>query len=60
MSPGVNGRRGDSNDDAGTHDEAMTNTSSGTLSQQSSSQWMPSVPSTLATSCGSATTAVVP
>ena len=60
MSPGVNGLRGDSNCDAGTQDEAMTKTSSGRSVQQSSSQWMPSVPSTLAISWGSATTAVVP
>ena len=60
MSPVVNGRRGDSKREAGTHDEAMTKTSSGMSSQQSRSQWMPSVPSTFAISWGSATTAVVP
>ena len=45
--------RGDSNALAGTHEDAITQTSSGTSSQTSSSQWMPSVPSTLAISCGS-------
>ena len=56
----MNGRRGDSNCDAGTHDEAVKKTSSGRSSQTSTSQWTPSVPSTFAISCGSATTAVVP
>ena len=56
----MNGRRGDSNCDAGTQDEAVKKTSSGSSSQTSTSQWTPSVPSTLAISCGSATTAVVP
>src|SRR5229473_7656914 len=60
MSPVVNGRRGDSKRDAGTQEDAMTYTSRGRSVQQSRSQWMPSVPSTLAISCGSATTAVVP
>ena len=59
-SPGVSSRRGDSNRDAGTHDDAITQTSSGTSSHASSSQCTPSVPSTFAISCGSATTAVVP
>ena len=59
-SPGVSGRRGDSKADAGTQDEAMNHTSSGSPAQTSSSQWTPSVPSTFAISCGSATTAVVP
>ena len=59
-SPIESGRRGDSKRLAGTHDDAITQTSSGTSSQTSSSQWMPSVPSTFAISCGSATTAVVP
>ena len=56
----MSGRRGDSKREAGTHDEAMKKTSSGSPSQTSSSQWTPSVPSTFAISCGSATTAVVP
>ena len=60
MSPSVNGRRGVSNGLAGTHDGAITNTSSGTPSQASSSQCTPSVPSTFAISCGSQTIAVVP
>ena len=38
----------------------MKNTSSGRSPQTSSSQCTPSVPSTLAISCGSATTVVVP
>ena len=59
-SPGVSSRRGDSNDDAGTHDDAMKKTSSGSPSVASISQCTPSVPSTFAISCGSATTAVVP
>ena len=53
-------RRGDSKLEAGTHDEAMNQTSSGIRPQTSSSQCTPSVPSTFAISCGSATTAVVP
>ena len=53
-------RRGDSNGDAGTHDGAMKKTSSWRSAEASSSQWTPSVPSTFAISCGSATTAVVP
>ena len=56
----MSSRRGDSNDEAGTHDEAMKKTSSGRPSVASISQWTPSVPSTFAISCGSATTAVVP
>ncbi len=56
----MNGRRGDSKLDAGTHEEAVKKTSSGRSSQTSTSQWTPSVPSTFAISCGSATTAVVP
>ena len=56
----VSARRGDSNLDAGTHDDAMNQTSSGIRPQTSSSQCTPSVPSTFAISCGSATTAVVP
>ncbi len=59
-SPTESGRRGDSKRLAGTHEGAITQTSSGTSSHTSSSQWMPSVPSTFAISCGSATTAVVP
>ena len=59
-SPGARARRGDSNGDAGTHDGAMKNTSSWRSADASSSQWTPSVPSTFAISCGSATTAVVP
>ena len=59
-SPGVSSRRGDSKRDAGTHDDAMKKTSSGMSAQRSISQWTPSVPSTFAISCGSATTAVVP
>ena len=59
-SPIESARRGDSNLLAGTHDDAINQTSSGSSSQTSSSQWMPSVPRTLAISCGSATTAVVP
>ena len=51
-SPIESGRRGDSKRLAGTHDDAITQTSSGTSSQTSSSQWMPSVPSTFAISCG--------
>ena len=60
MSPVPSGRRGDSNWEAGTHEEAITKTSRGSSAQTSSIQWMPSVPSTLAISWGSATTAVVP
>ena len=56
----MSARRGDSNDDAGTHDGAMKYTSTGSPSHASASQCTPSVPSTLAISCGSATTAVVP
>ena len=37
-SPGVSGRRGDSNDEAGTQDEAMNQTSSGRPAHTSSSQ----------------------
>ena len=59
-SPGVKGRRGDSNCDAGTQEDAVKKTSSGSVSHTSTSQWTPSVPSTFAISCGSATTAVVP
>ena len=59
-SPGARARRGDSNGDAGTHDGAMKKTSSWRSADASSSQWTPSVPSTFAISCGSATTAVVP
>jgi hypothetical protein len=59
-SPVDRGRRGDSNSDAGTHDDAMKKTSSGRSAQLSSSQWTPSVPSTFAISWGSATTVVVP
>ena len=59
-SPAVSSRRGDSNLEAGTHEEAMNQTSSGIRPQTSSSQCTPSVPSTFAISCGSATTAVVP
>ena len=54
------GRRGDSNDDAGTHDGAMKKTSSWSPDDASRSQWTPSTPRTFAISCGSATTAVVP
>ena len=56
----MNGRRGDSKPEAGTHEEAVKKTSSGRSSQTSTSQWTPSVPRTFAISCGSATTAVVP
>ena len=59
-SPGFRGRRGDSKIEAGTQDEAMKKTSSGTSLQRSASQWTPSVPRTFAISCGSATTVVVP
>ena len=59
-SPSVSARRGDSNRDAGTHDDAVKRTSSGMPSVASSSQCTPSVPSTFAISCGSATTQVVP
>src|SRR5215208_679406 len=59
-SPGENGRRGDSNCEAGTLEEAMKKTSSGRPPQMSSSQCTPSVPSTFAISCGSTTTVVVP
>ena len=59
-SPVVSARRGDSNRDAGTHDGAMKNTSSGRSAQASASQCTPSVPSTFAISWGSATTDVVP
>ena len=55
-SPVVSARRGDSNRDAGTHDGAMKNTSSGRSAQASASQCTPSVPSTFAISWGSATT----
>ena len=60
MSAGPSGPRGDSKSDAGTHDGAITNTSSGSPSVASSSQRTPSTPATLAISCGSQTTAVVP
>ncbi len=60
MSPTVSSRRGDSNALAGTHDGAVTTTVSGRPSDASSIQCTPSEPSTLATSCGSQTIAVVP
>ena len=60
MSPTVSSRRGDSNALAGTHEGAITNTVSGRPSEASSIQCTPSEPSTLATSCGSQTIAVVP
>ena len=60
MSPTVSSRRGDSNALAGTHEGAITNTVSGKPSEASSIQCTPSEPSTLATSCGSQTIAVVP
>ena len=60
MSSGSSGRSGDSKWLAGTHDGAITNTSSGSPSEASSIHSTPSRPSTLATSCGSVTTAVVP
>ena len=44
----------------GTHDGAITNTSSGSPSVAPSSHSTPSTPATLAISCGSQTTAVVP
>src|SRR5581483_1414708 len=59
-SPVVSARRGDSKREAGTDEDAMNHTSSGIRPQTSSSQCTPSVPSTFAISCGSATTAVVP
>ena len=54
------GRSGDSRALAGTHEEAMTNTRSGSPAVASSIQCTPSEPSTLASSCGSETTLVVP
>ena len=60
MSPTVSSRRGDSKPLAGTHEGAITNTASGSPSEASSIQCTPSEPSTLATSCGSHTIAVVP
>ena len=60
MSPVVSSCRGDSNPLAGTHEGAITNTLSGRPSDASSIQCTPSEPSTLATSCGSQTIAVVP
>jgi hypothetical protein len=59
-SPSSSGRRGDSKTEAGTHEEAMKKTSSWRPADASWSQWTPSVPSTFAISCGSATIAVVP
>ncbi len=56
----MNGLRGDSNREAGTHEDAVKKTSSGRSSHTSTNQCTPSVPSTFAISCGSATTAVVP
>ena len=52
--------RGDSSALAGTHEEAIAYTRSGSPALASSSQCAPSTPSTLASSCGSHTTAVVP
>ena len=60
ISSGPNGPHGDSKCDAGTHDGAITNTSSGSPSVALRSQSTPSTPATLAISCGSQTTAVVP
>ena len=60
MSAGSSGPMGDSKSLAGTHEGAITNTSSGRPSDASSIHSTPSRPSTLATSCGSVTTAVVP
>ena len=60
ISSGPSGPRGDSKSDAGTHDGAITKTSSGSPSVAASSQSTPSTPATLAISCGSQTTAVVP
>ena len=60
MSAGSSGHMGDSKSLAGTHEGAITNTSSGRPSDASSIHSTPSRPSTLATSCGSVTTAVVP
>ncbi len=45
---------------AGTHDEAMTYIDSGPRLADSNMKRMPSRPSTLAISCGSVTTVVVP
>lgn len=49
-----------SNPVQGTQDGTITNTDSGSHSVWSSMYWMPSVPHTLAISCGSAMMAVVP
>ena len=55
MSPSESAARGDSNGLAGTHEGAITSTSSGRPSQASSSQCTPSAPSAFASSCGSQT-----
>ena len=60
MSASPSGPRGDSSALAGTHDGAIAKTRSGEPSAASSSHSAPSAPSTLAISCGSQTTAVVP
>ena len=60
ISSGPSGPRGDSKSLAGTHDGAITNTSSGSPSVAPSSQSTPATPATFAISCGSHTTAVVP
>jgi hypothetical protein len=44
MSPAENGRRGDSKGLAGMHEDAITKTSTGSVSHTSSSQCTPSVP----------------
>ena len=60
ISSGPSDPNEDSKCDAGTHDDAITNTSSGSPSVASRYQRIPSSPATLASSCGSLTTAVVP
>ena len=60
ISSGPSDPSGDSKCDAGTHEDAITNTSSGSPSVARRYQRIPSTPATLASSCGSLTTAVVP
>src|SRR5215472_15871415 len=60
MAPTPSSCLGDSNDEAGMQEGAITKTSRGSASSVSSSQWTPSEPSTLPISWGSATMAVVP
>ena len=56
----VNAAPADANGDSGTHDDAATPKVNGKCSAASMSARIPSMPATLAISCGSAATAVVP